>query len=183
MKITIFNGNADPDNSAFEDYLAELAESLWRRGQDTEVLILRDVEIKRCTGCFGCWVKTPGRCVVKDGSGILCERLVGSDFLLFASPIVMGFTSGLLRRASEKLLPTILPYFRIVDGEMRHWLRYDKYPVFGLLVEREDDTDSEDLEILEDIYSQIAKEMQSELRFLKSLNDRVEEVADAIGGI
>ena len=23
--------------------------------------------IKPCIGCFGCWLKTPGRCVIKDG--------------------------------------------------------------------------------------------------------------------
>ena len=23
--------------------------------------------IRNCIGCFGCWIKTPGQCVMKDG--------------------------------------------------------------------------------------------------------------------
>ncbi len=31
--------------------------------------------IKNCVGCFGCWIKTPGKCVIKDGYEDLGEML------------------------------------------------------------------------------------------------------------
>jgi|GEM_PF-4494445 len=35
---------------------------------DRENYIISDNgSIKSCTGCFGCWIKTPGTCVIKDG--------------------------------------------------------------------------------------------------------------------
>lgn len=32
-----------------------------------------------CIGCFGCWLKTPGRCVIKDDFQTMGERLAASD--------------------------------------------------------------------------------------------------------
>ena len=30
-------------------------------------VISDDGTIRPCIGCFGCWVKTPGQCVIHDG--------------------------------------------------------------------------------------------------------------------
>ena len=35
-------------------------------GTQTELLELRRLNIRPCTGCLGCWTKTPGRCVQRD---------------------------------------------------------------------------------------------------------------------
>lgn len=183
MKILFLNGNSDPGNSGFESYLETLSAELQKRGHQVEILPLRNMQFGRCVGCFGCWVKTPGRCVQKDESDLICRRIVNSDFLLFASPLAMGFTTGLLRRASEKMIPILLPYFVVSKGEVRHKKRYPKYPVLGLLVEKEDDTDGEDMEIISNIYDQIASEMHSSLKLAKTISDPVKEVADAFDGI
>ncbi|MBA7534136.1 hypothetical protein ES705_26382 [subsurface metagenome] len=57
--------------------------------------------------CFGCWVRTPGECVAKDDSGLVCRELVRSDLVLFASSVIMGFPeaahSRMVERYNEKL--------------------------------------------------------------------------------
>ncbi len=72
-------------------------------------------------------MQTPGECVAKDDSALVCRELVRSDLALFASPVIMGFPSALLKKTGEKLIPLIHPYFAIDRGEVHHRARYDHY--------------------------------------------------------
>lgn len=183
MKVTIFNGNPNGSRAEFDGYLSSLAVELRKRNHEVEVIALRDLNLRRCTGCFNCWVKTPGLCVQKDDGGLLCRRMLESDLLVHASPLVMGFVSPLIRRASERMMPLILPYFQVVDGELRHRLRYDHYPKYGLLMEEEPDTDEQDIALMTEFYTQIALEIHCDLQFVESTRHSVAEVADAFDGI
>ena len=178
MKLTILNGNPDPANVGFDRYVETLAKALGRH--EVEELRLRELRIRRCCGCFGCWIKTPGVCLRRDEDEILGRAILNADLTVFASPILMGFTSSLLRRASEKILPLLLPYFRMIDGEVRHELRYSSMPEFALLLQREEDTDDEDLEIITEIYNQIAREGRASLRFVWLTEAPPGEVADEV---
>ena len=33
---------------------------------NTKFIDLSSLNIANCTGCFGCWTKTPGKCVIRD---------------------------------------------------------------------------------------------------------------------
>ena len=78
-----------------------------------------------CVGCFGCWVKTPGECVIKDdisrhgGDMARCERLV------IISRCVYGGYSPAVKRVMDRSIPYVHPYFVTREGEMHHRQRYD----------------------------------------------------------
>ena len=55
MRITILNGNPNVDNVQFDDYLKNLTDLLEFRKHKVAVLQLRDMDIRYCIGCFGCW--------------------------------------------------------------------------------------------------------------------------------
>jgi len=147
------------------------------------VLDLRDMDIRYCVGCFSCWLKTPGECVAEDSSSAVCRAFIASDFVLFASPVIMGFTSALLKQAHDKLIPTLLPYIGVYRDECHHVPRYEKYPRFGLLLEKGKDTDDEDVGIIADIYRQDAYNFHSTLCLAKLTSDPVDEVANEINGL
>lgn len=182
-KITILNGNPGNRAHGLDSYLEEVETLLESRGHEITSFDLRGMDIRYCTGCWGCWVKTPGECVVKDDSARICRSVIGSDFLLFASPVIMGFTSALLKRACDRLIPMIHPYFEIVNGEVHHRARYDKYPAIGVILEKSEDTDQEDIEIIGDIYSRMAINLKSELCMIRLTEDSAGEVADAIDSV
>ena len=183
MKITILNGNPNADNVKFDNYLKELSDLLESSNHTVTILKLREMDIKYCIGCFGCWLKTPGECIVADGSRDVCREYINSDFVLFASPIIMGFSSALLKKAQDKLIPLVLPYLEIVQNEFHHLARYEKYPMMGLLLEKSNGADEEDIKIISNIYMRDAINLKTSFCFTRLTTDPVEEVANEINRI
>ena len=146
MRITILNGEPDP-GSSFHRYVHELAGQLTASGHQVLTLDLGGLDLKGCSGCFGCWVKTPGRCVKGDDSGRVCRAVVEADLLVAASRVTMGFTSALLKRAADQMIPLVHPYLELEGGEVHHRPRYSSYPGFALVLGPGPGADAEDLEI------------------------------------
>ena len=183
MRITILNGEPDAA-SAFDGYLGDYAGRLAANGHDVTRLDLRELDLKGCTGCWGCWVKTPGRCVKGDDSERVCRAVIGSDLTVLASPMRMGFTSALLKRTVDQLIGLLHPFFVIENGEMHHRARYERYPLFGLLLAPGADTDAEDLEITEYLWSRTARNMKSSLAFTTiARTTSAKEAADELAAV
>ena len=182
MRITIIN--AEPDAaSAFDCYVREYAGHLEADGHKVTRLDVRDLDLRGCSGCWGCWVKTPGECVKRDDSAQICRAVIGSDLTVFASPIKMGFTSSLLKRAADQMVPLVHPYLVIENGEMHHRPRYAHYPLFGLLLAPGADTDAEDIEITRHMWSRMARNMKTRVAFTTIATTPVKEAADELAAV
>jgi len=180
MKITILNGNPDGQDTAFEGYLARLEQALTAGQHHVILLNLREMDLRHCVGCFGCWVKTPGECITPDDGPQVCRAMISSDFTLWASPLRMGFPSALLKKTMDKSIPLIHPYFTVDHNEAHHRARYTHYPRLGLLLGKEADTDAEDIRIVTDIFSRTALNLKSRLYFSLHTGQPVEQVSGAI---
>jgi hypothetical protein len=164
MRITIIN--AEPDaGSSFDAYVGDYAMHAAENGHDVTRLDVRDLDLKGCSGCWGCWVKTPGECAKRDDSAQICRAMINSDLTVFASPMRMGFTNSLLKRAADQMIPLVHPYLLIDRGEMHHLPRYARYPLLALILAPGSDTDAEDLAITEHMWSRMARNMKSSLAF------------------
>src|SRR5512147_762358 len=175
MKITILNGN--PTASTFDAYLAQIKTSLEAKAHTVTQLDLRDLPLRYCIGCWGCWVKTPGECVSRDASLEMDRAVINADFVVWAAPLRMGFPAALLKMAVDKHLPLIHPYMVVDHGEAHHLKRYARYPRVGLLVEKEADTDERDLQIVTDIYCRTALNFKTRLEFSLTTETPVAEIA------
>ncbi len=183
MKISILNSNTDGNSTTFDAYLDNLSNELTGKNHQVTHLKLRELNIKYCIGCWGCWVKTPGECVVKDDSAAVCRQMINSDFVVFAAPVIMGFPSALMKKMLDKSIPLLHPYIVIDHGECHHRKRYDQYPALGLLLEKETDTDEEDIKIINQAMQRFALNFKSTMKFTKFSTDSVMEVCDAIDHI
>jgi multimeric flavodoxin WrbA len=178
MKILFVNGSGS--DSKINSYIKLATESLCACGHSVKELVLRDMKYSPCSGCFNCWVKTPGTCVFKDDGDIICGEFITSDHVVLSSPIILGYPSALAKNALDRVIPLIHPYLEDYGGEVHHMKRYKKYPVLSLLLEKMDDTDDEDIEIIHDLFKRAALNIQSSLKFLKFTDSPVEEVVNAI---
>lgn len=88
------------------------------------VYIHDDGTIKQCMGCFGCWVKTPGVCVMKDSYSDMGQILGHGEELVIISQGYFGTYSPFVKNVLDRCLPYIHPDFTHRDGQIHHKSRY-----------------------------------------------------------
>jgi multimeric flavodoxin WrbA len=183
MNIVILNGNPDTGSKDFDRYIKSLGAGLTAGGHAFHSFLLRKMDIHSCIGCWDCWLKTPGLCRHRDDMPVIYKAVMAADLVIFASPVIMGFMSALLKRANERFIPLIHPYIALVEGECHHRGRYDRYPGLGILLHRGADTDGEDIEIITDIYRREAINFRTTLRCAFTTDQPLSEVTHAIADL
>ncbi|MDD5167210.1 MAG: flavodoxin family protein [Syntrophales bacterium] len=180
MKVLVLNGNPAAGNGSFDAYVDHLICRMSDDGHKVDQILLRDMKIKPCVGCFNCWLKTPGLCSIKDDAHEVSRRYIQADHVILASPLIMGFVSAVLKNAMDRNVPLVHPHLEEVDGEVHHKKRYDAYPVISFVLEKEPFTDNEDITIISDIFRREAINVRSRLGFVHFTDSPVEEVDYAI---
>lgn len=85
-------------------------------------------EVKPCVGCFGCWVKTPGKCVINDSDSDFAIKMPHMREIVIISELVFGGLSPNIKAVLDRSIGFILPFFCNVGGEMHHKQRYENRP-------------------------------------------------------
>jgi hypothetical protein len=165
-RMLILEGDSRSAGTALDCSISALAAEAEARGDTWERLRLADLHLQQCVGCFDCWLKTPGRCRMRDGGPTLHAALAIADVVVLASPLRMGFTSALLKRACDRVIPSCVPYLEMIGGECHHRSRYGRHPDLGLLLERCDATDDE-IAATEEIYRRMALNLCGKLAWVR----------------
>ena len=127
MKATLLNG-ALPGDSFVDAAGIALQDALEAEGWTVTPWTLRDEKIAYCLGCFECWTKTPGLCRIDDAGREVAASVIGSDLTIYLTPITFGGYSSELKKAVDRIICLISPFFTRIDGEVHHHARYARYP-------------------------------------------------------
>ncbi len=166
MNICILDGDPGTEGDKLQESIALLEAAYRHRGHAVEVMRLRSMKLQHCIGCWTCWWETPGRCIHHDEGEKVFRAVINSDFFIFASPLIAGFTSALLKTITDRLIVLVHPYITIREGELHHIRRYEHYPDFGLLLAREESTDEEDILITTGMYRRFGINFHCRLCFM-----------------
>lgn len=139
MKAVILDGSRKGDDGLTIARQALVAE-LHDRGWQVRPFVLHELEIGHCLGCFGCWVRTPGECLIDDVAREIAQEVITGQLLVYLTPVTFGGYSSELKKAVDRLICLVSPFFELIGGEIHHKKRYDRYPsLLGLgLVENGD---------------------------------------------
>ncbi len=138
----------------------------WAEQRGYELRTLCAPVLKPCLGCFGCWLKTPGRCVVKGDEGnAVVESLYRSDLVVLGGSTPYGCFAPEIKAVLDRAIALILPYFYTFRGEMHHMPRYEHHPrivsaAFGGTYGFEDETH---LELVRSFCDNIASPRQKRM--------------------
>jgi multimeric flavodoxin WrbA len=125
-----------------------------------KVVSLGDQSITACIGCWNCWVKTPGRCVMKDQMAESYYDYVNSDTVILLMNTAQGFIGHQAKAFLDRTIPHYHPYIEIVDGECHHFARYNCYPDMVFYYDTEGLTNQEE-QVIEDYLYRTAYHFQS----------------------
>lgn len=91
-----------------------------QKGTDIRYFDLSACKIAHCVGCFGCWTKTPGKCVIRDDAVKIYPCIAQSDRVLYISRIKYGGYDTIMKTMLERAIPVQQAFIRILDGETHH---------------------------------------------------------------
>jgi multimeric flavodoxin WrbA len=128
MKSVVLNGARSGDLKV--DEVCDFLDLVLKKHGEVDVFRMRELKVADCMGCFGCWIKSPGECVIKDAARDIARKLAFADLKVYVSPVVFGGYSYELKKVLDRHIGTILPFFTKVDGEIHHPRRYDKQGSF-----------------------------------------------------
>lgn len=127
MKVISFNGSPRGRHGNTHIMVEHFLEGAADSGAQTENIILCDKKISHCLGCFACWTKTPGKCVIDDDMTALLEKIKEADIIVMASPVYVDNVTGILKNFLDRIIPLAMPNFETDSlGECKHPLRYNK---------------------------------------------------------
>ena len=156
-----------------EDYIQKLNNSRFEN-DSIKIFNLGEMKVNQCVGCFSCWLKTPGECIFKDSMDDVCAEIVKSDVMIFVSPVKTGFISGRIKTFMDRLIPLLLPYFRIINDEFHHKERYEKYPLLGIILEKSRNTEDADIKIIKKFFERFSLNFYSKIELFDVLEKRQE---------
>jgi multimeric flavodoxin WrbA len=96
MKILVIIGSPRKGNTfhAAERIREILQQKL---AMDWECVMLRDVNLEQCRGCYACFAKGEEYCPVKDDASSLEQKMQDADGVIFATPVYGFQVSGLMK--------------------------------------------------------------------------------------
>lgn len=138
--ITLCHSDTDSD-PFLSKIIQDIRTIIETKNCNIKTLDVSKLKIQPCKGCFHCWTRTPGSCILKDDGNTVAHEFINADAVILISRIRFGGYNSQLKYAMDRLIPLILPFFRKYHEETHHTKRYKTYPdliSIGLLKEPDD---------------------------------------------
>jgi len=123
MKILVLNGSP---RSGASNTLKLSTAFLEGMGGNAETVNVSEKRIEPCQGCFCCWEKTPGKCVIADDMETLLRKYREAELVIWSFPLYYFGAPSKMKAFMDRLLPLNLPFItETADGKPVHPARYD----------------------------------------------------------
>ncbi len=117
-RIVAFNGSPKGRKSRTQMLVEAFLEGARSAGADTETVFLAEKSILPCDECMSCRIPgSGGECPRDDDGQALLEKALDSDYVLFATPLIMDSMSGILKTFLERWLPLVDSRFQARHGQ------------------------------------------------------------------
>jgi multimeric flavodoxin WrbA len=109
VKTLIFLGSPRGKKSSSYHVAEHFITGLKNSGCRTEEILVRDLTINPCRGCFTCWAGTPGRCSQRDDMDRILPKIEAAELVVYAFPLYIYSTPGIVKNLLDRQLPLVKP--------------------------------------------------------------------------
>ena len=121
MKILVLNGSPKKQSDTFRLTEAFLRGMNKRAQHDVHVVHVIEKHIAPCRGCFGCWQRRDGHCVIDDDQNAILDRYRAADLVIWSFPLYCYAMPSHLKAVLDRTIPLVKMDMRQeADGTVRH---------------------------------------------------------------
>lgn len=135
-EVLIINGSPRKRDGFTYFYLRHLIKGIEKANVIVETVDLYDtkIQVEPCRGCFNCWLKTKGSCIITDDANELVQKIKNSYLTIFAFPLYIDSIPGKLKSLIDRLFIMVMPVFAPYKKLTRHPLWECQESYFGLFL-------------------------------------------------
>jgi len=123
VKVLVINGSPKGLRSNTYRLTAAFLEGMGQ--QEVREHCVSQMDIKPCSGCFACWNKTPGQCVLRDDMTAVIENMLWADVIVWSFPLYYFSVPGGMKNLMDRQLPMVQPFMTKDSESGGHPSRYD----------------------------------------------------------
>ena len=106
--------------------IGEEIASLLKKTNEDSVVVCADNKYACCRGCFKCWLKNAGYCVMRDSLRHIGALIGKGDSLIIVSRCCYGGYSSPIKAVLDRAIGGSLPFFTWRGGQTHHISRYPR---------------------------------------------------------
>ena len=123
FKILAVNSSPQKEKGKTVKILNSFLEGAEEAGAETHLEHIYGQDIRPCTACFSCWLKTPGECVLKDDMKNILDKIKEADIMVFCTPLYFYSVSGVMKNFIDRMLPILTQFMELKDDYVRKTVR------------------------------------------------------------
>jgi multimeric flavodoxin WrbA/putative sterol carrier protein len=122
MNILVINGSPKGERSNTLKLANAFLDGIKTAGNHiVEKITVTEKNIQPCRGCFCCWEKTPGKCVIADDMSGILTQFNNAELVIWSFPLYCFGMPSQIKALTDRLLPNNLPDIVInEDGSAQH---------------------------------------------------------------
>lgn len=116
MKVIVHDLDPEEFLNAFPDL---------KNREDVRIIAETHGTMKKCIGCFSCWIKTPSHCIIKDDYNEMPTQFAGDERIVISRCVYGGY-SRFIKSVLDRSIGNATPFFEIRNGELKHVMPENK---------------------------------------------------------
>ena len=121
MKILVLNGSPKKKSDTFRLTDAFLKGMNRASQHEVHIVSVIDQKIAPCRGCFGCWQRSDGHCVIDDDQNIILDLYRDADVIIWSFPLYCYGMPSHLKAVLDRTIPLVrMRMVQLPDGTVQH---------------------------------------------------------------